>query len=118
MSAKPIVHFEIMGPDAGALKGFYSEFFGWNPQPFEGVDDYFVISSDEAGVGGAVGQGDENMPNYLTVYIEVDDIDAYLEKIGAAGGSTLLPRTEVPDVVTFALFADPAGNTVGLVESS
>jgi uncharacterized protein len=43
-------------------------------------------------------------------------MDVYLTKVGAAGGSTLLPRTEVPDVVTLALFRDPAGNTVGLVE--
>jgi predicted enzyme related to lactoylglutathione lyase len=26
------------------------------------------------------------------------------------------PRTEIPGVVTFAIFADPAGNTIGLVE--
>jgi predicted enzyme related to lactoylglutathione lyase len=28
-----------------------------------------------------------------------------------------MPRTEIPEVVTFALFSDPAGNLVGLVEA-
>lgn len=28
----------------------------------------------------------------------------------------MLARTEVPDVVTFALFQDPAGNLLGLAE--
>jgi predicted enzyme related to lactoylglutathione lyase len=27
-----------------------------------------------------------------------------------------MPRTEIPGVVTFAMFADPAANTIGLVE--
>jgi len=27
-----------------------------------------------------------------------------------------MPRTEIPGVVTFGLFNDPAGNLVGLVE--
>ncbi len=116
MAAKPIVHFEIMGADGGALKDFYSDLFEWKLEAFDGVSDYYTTDGDETGVGGAVGQGNDHMPNYLTVYMQVDDIDAYLARVGKAGGSTLLPRTEVPDVVTFALFSDPAGNTVGLVE--
>ena len=115
MSAKPIVHFEIMGPDGAALKDFYSGLFDWNAPAVEGFENYFMVS-DEIGVGGAVGQGNENMPNYLTLYIEVDEIDAYLAKVADAGGSTVVPRTEIPDTVTFALFTDPAGNMVGLVE--
>lgn len=116
MAAKPIVHFEIMGADGGALKDFYSTLFEWKLEAFDGVSDYYTTDGGESGVGGAVGQGNENMPNYLTVYIQVDDIDSCLARVGDAGGSTVLPRTEIPDVVTFALFSDPAGNTVGLVE--
>jgi predicted enzyme related to lactoylglutathione lyase len=46
----------------------------------------------------------------------VPDIDASLKAIVASGGSTVLPRTVVPNLVTFALFKDPAGNRMGLVE--
>lgn len=116
MSASPIVHFEIMGADGAGLKDFYSDVFGWNTEAVEGFDEYHMTSSDETGLAGAVGKGNENMPNYLTLYLQVPDIDAHLEKIGGAGGSTVVPRTEIPDTVTFALFSDPAGNMVGLVE--
>ena len=68
-------------------------------------------------MGGAVGTGPEEMPNYLTIYVEVESIDDHLAKIGAAGGSTVMPRTEIPGTVTYALFSDPAGNVVGLVET-
>ena len=50
------------------------------------------------------------------VYVQVPDINAHLAKIEAAGGKTVMPRTEIPDAVTMAIFTDPAGNNVGLVE--
>lgn len=31
---------------------------------------------------------------------------------------TIVPTTEIPDMVTFALFADPDGNVVGLVKAA
>jgi predicted enzyme related to lactoylglutathione lyase len=111
-----IVHWELMGADGAAQKAFYSQIFGWNLEGVEGFGHYYMVSNEEAGVGGAVGQGNEHMPNYQAMYVEVPDIDAHLAKIEAAGGKTAVPRTVVPDTVVFALFSDPAGNLVGLVE--
>ena len=113
----PIVHWEFMGPDGEGLSRFYSGLFDWKTEPVEGFENYNLVSEDDAGVGGAVGTGPEQMPNYLTVYIQVDDIDGHLAKIDDAGGKTVMPRTVVPGTVTFAMFADPAGNVVGLVEA-
>ncbi len=116
MSVKPIVHFEIMGADGAALKDFYTKLFDWKTEAVEGFNEYHMVDDDGVGIGGAVGQGSEEMPNYLTLYIQVPDIDAHLERVNEGGGKTVMPRTEIPDVVTFALFADPAGNIVGLTE--
>ena len=117
MGKNKIVHWELMGPDGEALSAFYSGLFDWQPQATPGFDGYYLVDGEQTGVGGAVGKGPTEMPNYLTIYIEVDSIDEYLEKIGAAGGTTLMPRTEIPGMVTYAMFADPAGNAVGLVEA-
>lgn len=115
--ANKIVHWELMGADGEGLSNFYAGMFDWGMQPVDGFDGYNLVDAEQVGVGGAVGKGPEKMPNYLTIYIEVDSIDEHLEKIGGAGGSTVMPRTVIPDTVTFALFSDPAGNVVGLVES-
>lgn len=115
--AHTIVHWEIMGPAGADLPGFYSGLFGWSPQTMEGFDGYEMVSADEAGVGGAVGTGSDDMPNYVTVYIEVDDVDVHLARIEEAGGKTISPKMVIPDVVTYGLFADPGGNVVGLVEA-
>lgn len=47
--------------------------------------------------------------------MQVPDIDRWLQKAESLGGRTVMPRTEM-EMVTFALFADPEGHVVGLVE--
>ncbi len=115
--ANKIVHWELMGPDGDKLQSFYRDLFGWESEAVPGFDEYHMVQADQAGVGGAVGKGNEHMPQYQTMYVEVDDIDKYLAKVGEMGGQTSVPRTVIPDMVTFALFTDPAGNLVGIVES-
>ena len=118
MPANPIVHWELMSPDGDALRDFYAGLFDWNFQGAEGFDKYYMVGADDAVVGGAVGQGNENMPSYSVFYVQVEDIDEHLGKINANGGSTVVPKTVIPNMVTFALFNDPAGNMVGLVEAA
>ena len=50
----------------------------------------------------------------MQVYVEVDDIDAYLKKAETLGGRVLVPRQELPDGDAMALLIDPAGLSVGL----
>lgn len=116
MSANPIVHWEFMGADGAAQRAFYGSIFDWKLNVVEGFENYFITEGDDMGVNGAVGQGNENMPSYQAIYVQVEDITAKLAEVEAAGGKTVVPRTEIPDVVTFGLFTDPAGNLVGIVE--
>jgi predicted enzyme related to lactoylglutathione lyase len=117
MSANPIVHWELMGADGDALKGFYSAIFDWKFSSVEGFEGYHMTEGDDMGVNGAVGQGSEEMPAYQCIYVSVEDIDGKLAEIESNGGTTAMPKTEIPEVVTFAMFKDPAGNLIGLVES-
>lgn len=111
----PIVHFEINSPkgQGQAIQDFYKNLFGWainadNPM------NYGFVEPQGGGIGGGITEGEHPM---VTVYIEVDDPEAYLNKVQQAGGKTLVPVTVIPDMVTFALFADPFGNAIGLVKS-
>lgn len=110
----PVTWFEINTSDSTAVRKFYAEQFGWELQVLDG--DYALVSTGgDAGIGGGIGEAQG--PNQVTFYIEVDDPQAYLDRINGAGGKTVVPVTEVPDVVTFAQFADPQGNVIGLVKA-
>jgi predicted enzyme related to lactoylglutathione lyase len=53
----------------------------------------------------------------VSVYIEVDDLQAYLDKAARLGGTTVLPPTDMGDF-WIAMFSDPAGNVTGMTKGS
>ena len=107
IKSAPIVYFEIAGPEASALKDFYATLFGWNINA-----DYQILPDATQTLRGGIRQD----PAEKMLYIGVSDINPVLEAIQAQGGTVVIPRTVVPEVVIFALFTDPAGNRMGLVE--
>ena len=50
----------------------------------------------------------------MTVYVQVDDVQAYLDKAESLGGKTVVPPAEVPGMGQFAWMSDLDGNTIGL----
>jgi predicted enzyme related to lactoylglutathione lyase len=110
----PVVHWELGGPDPARLSEFYSGLFDWQIKHEPAMEYWMVQTGGEGGIGGGLMKAPHDMPNYLTFYIQVDDLDAYLKKAESLGGKTLVPPTPIPNVGSFAMIADPAGNTVGL----
>ena len=116
MTDHKIVHWELMGPDGDAMKSFYEGLFGWKTEPVPGFEAYHIVSEESSGLAGAIGKGNEQMPQYQTMYVQVARVDDHLVKAEGLGAATVVPRTVVPGVVTFGLFTDPGGNLVGVVE--
>jgi uncharacterized protein len=108
----PVGWFEIIGKDADALQSFYSDLFGWKINKAPGGMNYGMVDAD-GGIGGGIGESLEGQ-SYVTVYAEVDDPQSFLDKAEQLGGKTVMPVTEVPGMVTFALFSDPEGHLVGV----
>jgi predicted enzyme related to lactoylglutathione lyase len=113
----PVAWFEITSQDPQRLIGFYRELFGWtiSASPDAG---YSLVDTGAGGeaIGGGIGatQSPED-PGGVTVYLKVDDVQAYLDKAERLGGKTLVPLTDLPgDFGRFAMFADPDGHSVGL----
>lgn len=114
MSHHPIVHIEISATDRKKSAAFYNQIFGWNVQPIEEMN-YTTFSPGESELGGGFNPAPQNMPVGSTcIYIGTDDIEASLKEIEKHGGKIIHPKDEIPGMGWFALFEDPAGNTVGL----
>lgn len=112
--SNPVMHFELMGKDAIALQAFYARVFGWKlGPPLAEFGNYSLVDSEGKGIGGGIGEGDPR----VTVYIEVDDPQAYLDEAVKAGATVLMPVTKIMEGTTIAMFADPAGNVTGLLEA-
>jgi predicted enzyme related to lactoylglutathione lyase len=110
----PVVRFEIMGGKGNQLEDFYKELFGWKIDSNNPMRYGMVETGTPGGINGGVG-GSQDGKSRVSVYIEVDDLDAILAKAEKLGGKIILPSSQVPDGPRLAMFADPAGNISGLL---
>jgi uncharacterized protein len=108
----PVVHFEITGKDGAKLQAFYKGLFDWGIQA--DPNGYGMVEAGEGGIGGGVTGGDA--PS-VTFYVDVDDCQKYLDKAVSLGGKIIAPPADYGGMVTFALFADPEGNVVGVAKT-
>jgi predicted enzyme related to lactoylglutathione lyase len=72
-----------------------------------------INTAGSGGIQGHITALGHEPHNYVTVYVQVDDVQAYLDKAQKLGGKLLVPPVEIP-TGTFAWFADPEGNMIGL----
>ena len=108
----PVVHWEVTGKDGKKLQGFYGALFDWHVDANNPVG-YGMVDTHAGGINGGVSASDAQR---VTFFVEVGDLQAYLNKAERLGGKTVMPPTEIPNTVTFAFFSDPEGNVIGLVK--
>lgn len=113
----PVVHFSVLGKDAGALAEFYAGAFGWERAKHPDPASSFLLPGTPDGVTGVVKPEDRGDPrSRITLWIEVDDIDATLVRVECLGGTTTSAPAELDRGPRVAQFADPEGNIMGVTE--
>ncbi|MGZ8295316.1 MAG: VOC family protein [Telluria sp.] len=120
------VHFEIQASDPQALIAYYTALFGWSFNKWEG-GDYWLIHTgpeDKPGIHGGLMPRRDPLPdphaavNAFVVTVDVEDIDAALEKAAApgSGGMVAVPRMAVPGIGWVGYAKDPDGNIFGMMQ--
>jgi len=108
-----LCHFEIPCKDPERVSKFYADVFGWGIQPIPEMD--YVMFKPGDGPGGSFDKELEIADKSgITLYIEVEEINDTLEKVGASGGKVLKPKYQLSGVGYLAYFADSEGNRMGL----
>jgi uncharacterized protein len=109
-----VVHWELFATDALALARFYEALFGWSVQPLPDIGYVEIDTCAGGGINGGIASVPDGSRQPM-FYVSADDLESTLDHVHQAGGTTTLPPLH--EVVTFAQFADPEGNIVGLVKS-
>jgi len=119
------VHFEVHAQDLDRAQKFYESVLDWQFQVW-GDGAYRLITTgpdDRPGInGGMVARrgagGNDDTPVIAWVCtVAVDDVDAYVAKALANGGSEALPKMAVPGVGWLAYAKDTEGNIFGLMQN-
>ena len=120
-----VVHFEVPFEDQSRASTFYGDVFGWSLSPMPEMS-YVLVTT------GPSDQGPPSEPGFINggmlergpqvggpvLVIDVEDIDASLEKIGTLGGTTVSAKEPVGDMGFSAYFTDSEGNLMGLWQNA
>jgi predicted enzyme related to lactoylglutathione lyase len=112
--ANAVVHWEIQSRMPERLHKFYAEAFGWKVDANNPMNYGMVASGSKDGIDGGIG-GTQHTGSKVLVYAAVKNILDALSRIEGLGGKTVMPRTDIGPVI-MALYEDPEGNTMGLIE--
>jgi predicted enzyme related to lactoylglutathione lyase len=110
------IWYELITPDPEGAKAFYDAIVpGWTIGERAPVaHDYRMIGRSDGGFAGGVLRLTDEMRQHGTKplwlgYVGVDDVDASIAQIEAAGGRALVPAFDI-EVGRIAMVADPQGN--------
>jgi hypothetical protein len=112
--ARPVVHWEMEAIDPERQRAFYAALFNWN------IGDGFImeippgIGGPEPGPAGHIRGSDRSG---VTLYIQVADLRASLDKSVSLGATIVAEPFDLPDGPTLAGISDPEGNPVMLVQA-
>ena len=105
-------YVELPVGDVGAAKAFYEAAFGWSMTGFGPTYAATLTGDTDVGL-----QGDQTEATKAPLpVIEVEDLEAALEAVKAAGGEIVRPIIAFPGGRRFQ-FRDPSGNELAAVKS-
>jgi uncharacterized protein len=127
-----IVHFEIPSDNLERTKKFYTDLFGWKIEkmPGTGQREYWTFTTTTNDKGGSNNGGGEQrtvsggmlerqMPQEpIMIYIGVDSVTEYSNKVESLGGKVIKQKTEVPGYGWFAICTDTENNGFALWEAN
>jgi uncharacterized protein len=106
-----ITWIEIICGDIAASSNFYRELFGWQ---IENMGEAYAGFNPGSGPQGGFSRPMPSLEQGCCLYISCEDIEAMLDRIGAAGGEILVRKTSIGEHGFYGLFKDPHGTVMGL----
>ncbi len=125
-----VVHFDIPSDNLERTKKFYTELFGWKMDKMPGTEqrEYWMFSTTTNDRGGSSSGGEQQtvsggmmerqMPQEpIMIYIGVDSVTQYSNKVERLGGKVIKQKTEVPGYGWFTICTDSENNGFALWEA-
>lgn len=111
---------ELMSWDVEKAKAFYGASLGWTFEEMPMAEGfvYTLAKSGDKIVGGMMQMSEERfkgIPEHWFSYIAVDDVDARVARVEAAGGVVATAPFDVGGVGRIAIVRDACGGMIGLI---
>jgi predicted enzyme related to lactoylglutathione lyase len=114
---------ELHTRDVERAKAFYAATIGWtyDAMPMAEGGTYWIAKVGEAMAGGIFAMVEprfEGVPEHWFSYVEIDDVDARVALVAAAGGKVHREPWDIPGVGRVAIVEDAGGAVSGWMTSA
>lgn len=104
---------ELATRDLDRADAFYTTVLGWTMQAHHASppDTYRIFGNADGMLGGLLRITPEwgDIPSHWAIYLQVEDVDAVVERAQALGGRLVFPAFDAPQVGRIARIEDPTG---------
>lgn len=112
---------ELASKDASASVAFYKALGGFSTDAMDmgpEMGPYHLLKNGDEMIAGIMKAPMAEAPHAWTPYVQVANADATCAKAKRLGAQVFVPPTDIPNVGRFAIFADPQGAVLGILQPS
>jgi predicted enzyme related to lactoylglutathione lyase len=105
----PVVQFQMISKNPEETARFYCDLFGWTVDANNALGYREIRTGSPAGIQGGIWPAPPQSPNFVQLFISVDDVPAAVQNAEGLGARVLIPATTLPGGDEMAVLHDPQG---------
>ena len=109
----PVFEFQVISKDPDATAAFYTSLFGWTINAANAMG-YRRVEAGGKGINGGIWPAPPQAPNFVQLFMSVDDVAATVKAAEALGARVIIPATTLPEGDELAVLHDPQGMSFGI----
>src|SRR3974390_135055 len=108
------MQWQILAKDPAKAADFYSQLFDWDVNSNNALGYRMIDTGSGRGINGGIWPAPPEGHGLVSLYVEVDDVGAYVAKATKLGAQVIIPPQKLPDGDEMAVILDVEGIPVGL----
>ena len=111
----PVMQWQLISKDPAKHSTFYADVFGWSISSDNPLGYRIADTGSLRGISGGFWPAPPEANSFVQLFVDVEDMNATVDKVTKAGGSILIPPQTLPQGDEMAILRDPLGVTFGVM---
>jgi len=114
----PVLQFQILSKTPDETAKFYSTLFGWTVDPNNPLGYRRFHTGSKQGIQGGLWPAPPQSPNFVQLFVGVDDVKMAANRAEELGAKLLIPPTTLPEGDEMAVLLDPQGMSFAVIRQA
>jgi predicted enzyme related to lactoylglutathione lyase len=107
--SNPVLQFQILSKTPDETARFYSSLFDWKVDAGNPMGYRQITTGSKEGIQGGIWPVPPQAPNFVQLFVGVDDVSGFVKKAEGLGAKQVIPPTMLPEGDEMAVLLDPQG---------